>query len=201
MIKQTLLFPLNLRFRIATLANDFIATDAQEQTVVYVRQKLFKFVDEIEVFNDESKSELLYQIKANQWIDFSASYRFSDALGQGVGRIRRDGIASLWRSRFEIYDAQDILEFTVREDSVWVRILDGLLGEIPVINLLMGYLFNPTYSVLDTQGNAVAQLIKKPSFWGRHFMVEKNSNQLSDAQEERLLLSLMMMVLLERRRG
>ena len=35
-------FPLELSFKIATFANDFVAKDATGHTVYYVRQKMFK---------------------------------------------------------------------------------------------------------------------------------------------------------------
>lgn len=80
-------FPLSLTFKIGTFANDFIATDANDQTLAYVRQKMFKLKEEVNLFTDDSKSELKYSIKANKWLDFSASYLFEDANGKNLGRV------------------------------------------------------------------------------------------------------------------
>jgi len=50
------------------------------------------------------------------------------------------------------------------------------------------------------QDNKIVMLKKDPSFWGRNFSVSKEGD-LKDVHEEKIVLSLMMMILLERRRG
>jgi hypothetical protein len=53
--------------------------------------------------------------------------------------------------------------------------------------------------VKDNNNNVVAKLKKMPSFFGRKFSVEKTADM--GKAESRILLGLMMMILLERRRG
>jgi len=53
--------------------------------------------------------------------------------------------------------------------------------------------------VKDSNNNVVAKLKKMQSFFGRKFQVQKTGD-LGEA-ESRILLGLMMMILLERRRG
>ncbi len=193
-------YPLNFKFKIGTISNDFVITDANNFTVGYVRQKMFKFVDEIQVFEDSTKSELFYTIKANKWIDFSASYIFTDANGQQIGRVARKGWASIWRTRYTIYDKTDQQLFKIQERNAWIKVWDTLLCQVPVLNLLTGYLFNPKYDVKDINDNLVVVLKKDASFFGRSFTVSKEGD-LADENEENVALSLMMMILLERRRG
>ncbi len=193
-------FPLHLTFKIGTFANDFIATDANDQMLTYVRQKMFKLKEEVNLFTDESKSELKYSIKANKWLDFSASYMFEDANGKNLGRIARKGWRSIWKAKYEIYDVADNQDLIIEEANAWVKVADSLLGEVPVLSMLTGYFFNPTYNVSRPNGEIVAKLKKEPSFFGRRFKVEKLM-ELEEIEEERILLGLMMMILLERRRG
>ncbi len=197
---KKLSFPLKFTFKISSLANDFKAEDATGTQVAYVRQKLFKLKEEVKVYNDESGTELICTIKANKWLDFSASYNFWDEEDNNFGKIARKGWASLWKANYEIYDDEPKLNFTIREANGWVKVLDGLLGEIPILGMLTGYLFNPAYKIMDQKGNIVAMLKKDPSFWGRKFTVEK-LGQIDDPEEERIVIGLMMLVLLERRRG
>lgn len=42
--------------------------DANGTTIAYVKQKMFKLVEEVSVFNDESKSQTNYFIKADKWL-------------------------------------------------------------------------------------------------------------------------------------
>ncbi len=193
-------YPLKFSFKIGTLANDFVIKDATGATVVYVRQKMFKFIDEIQVFNNESKSQLLYTIKANKWIDFSASYLFSDASGTKLGRVARKGMASIWKARYEVYDRNDEYQFIIQEENGWTKVFDAMLGEIPLLGMFSGYLFNPKYAMKKEDGTIVYRLKKDPSFFGRHFTVEK-LDEVSAEEEQGAILSLMMMILMERRRG
>ncbi len=194
-------YPLNLQFKIGTLANDFVIEDASGRGIAYVRQKMFKFIDDISVFGDENRTEQLYRIKANKWIDFSASYSFTDNVDYEIGRVARKGMASLWKASYEIYDKEQKHDFLVREENAWAKVGDAIFGEIPVLGLLTGYLFHPKYAVTRvSDGTIVARLKKEPSFFGRKFSVEKLAD-FSETEEERILLSLMMMILLERRRG
>jgi hypothetical protein len=193
-------FPLSLRFKISTFSSDFVAKDAQDRTIAYVRQKMFKLKEDVSVFSDESKERLQFSIKANKWLDFSASYQFLDSEGMNCGRVVRKGWKSIWKARYEIYDELDNQDLLIQEENAWVKVADSFLGELPILGFFTGYLFNPKYIVTRPDGTEVARLIKNPSFFGRKFNIE----QLGDCdvnEEARLLLALMMMVLLERRRG
>jgi hypothetical protein len=197
---QLIQFPLEFTFKISTFSNDFIVKDANERVISFVRQKLFKFIEEVEVFNDESKSKVLYRIKANKWIDFSASYIFTDSRGMEMGRVARKGWASIWKARYEVYDERQKQDLLISEENGWVKVGDAVLGEIPLLGMFTGYLFNPSYKVTRPDGTMVARLKKEPSFFGRRFSVLK-TDDFQEGEEERLILSLMMMILLERRRG
>ncbi|MEL6652965.1 MAG: hypothetical protein AAFQ87_19355 [Bacteroidota bacterium] len=182
------------------MSNDFVAHDASGQMVAYVRQKMFKFKEDIRIYSDESKSQQLFSIKADRWLDFSAAYSFADASGREFGKIVRKGWRSIWKSEYELIDQQQNLQYHIREEDAWVKVLDGLLGEIPILNFFTGYLFNPTYLVTDLDGQAVIRLKKMPSLVGRRFELEKLAEADQD-DDERIMLGLMMMILLERRRG
>ncbi|MEM7369706.1 MAG: hypothetical protein AAF587_13970 [Bacteroidota bacterium] len=197
---QNLKFPLHFTFKISTLSNDFVAKDAEERTIAYVRQKMLKLIDEVLVYKDESKSEVKYSIKANKWIDFSAAYLFSDQSGRELGRVARKGWASLWKARYEIYDENQKQDLLIQEENGWVKVIDGMVGEIPILGMLTGYLFNPSYLLTRPDGSEVAKLSKEPSFFGRKFKVEKLA-PFEEGEETRIVLGLMMMILMERRRG
>lgn len=182
------------------MSNDFTATDAEGRTIAYVRQRMLRFKEEVNVYKGENRSEEAFVIKANQWIDFSATYTFSDHQGREVGSIARKGWSSLWRARYELFDQNQRQDLLIREENVWAKIMDGLMGEIPVLNILTGYLFHPSYLVTRPNGTLVARLKKRPSFWGRKFKVDK-LDEFEEGEEDRVLLGLMMMILLERRRG
>jgi uncharacterized protein YxjI len=193
-------YPIRFSFKITTLSNDFTATDATGATIAYVKQKMFKLKEAISVYSDTSKKELLFTIKANKWLDWSAAYSMIDANGTEVGKIARKGWKSMWKAEYNIIDQHEKQQYKIKEASAWTRVADSLIGEIPVLGFFTGYMFHPTYNVTDVNGDIVVKLKKKPSFFGKEFEVEKYSD-IQEDDKERVMLGLMMMILLERRRG
>ncbi len=199
-LMSSLNFPIHFKFKISSLSNDFSATDNDGNTIAYVRQKMFKLKEDIEIFSDESRQQKLYRIRADRWLDFSAAYSFYDSSQQGIGKIARKGWRSIFKAEYEIIDQNEEFQFRIQEENAWIKIIDGLLGEIPLLGFLSGYFFNPTYLLEDKNQNGVVRLRKVQSFWGRRFIVEKLRDVEYD-DEIRIVLGLMMMVLLERSRG
>ena len=193
---KNLQYPLFLKFKITTLSSDFTITDNNGNSLAYVRQKMFRLKEDVVVFNNESKTQENYRIKANQWIDFNASYAITDHSGKNLGKIARKGMRSIWKATYNILDSNDNQKYKVQEENAWVKVLDGLVGEIPVIRAFTGYFLNPTYIVRDNNGKEIYRLKKMPSFFGRKFQLDQ-INDIEDEEETLIVLSLMMMVLLE----
>ena len=197
---QNLQYPLFLKFKLTTLSSDFTITDSNENSLAYVRQKMFRLKEDVVVFNNESKSQENFRIRANQWIDFNASYAITDSFGKNLGKIARKGMRSIWKATYNIFDQNDTQKYKVQEENAWVKVLDGMVGEIPIIGMFTGYFLNPSYIVHDNNGKEIYRLRKMPSFFGRKFQLEQ-INDIPDHEETLVVLSLMMMVLLERAKG
>lgn len=201
MILKNLNYPLDFKFKITTLASDFNITDRNGNYVAYVRQKMFRLKEDVIVFSDESRTKELFNIKANQWIDFNASYVMTDLLtGKKFGRLARKGMRSLWKARYDIIDENDKPIYQINEDNGWVKVFDSFVGEIPILGMLTGYFLNPSYTVVDNAGKAYFRLKKMPSLIGRRFQLERLID-IDDEDESLVILSFLMMVLLERARG
>ncbi|WP_299770205.1 hypothetical protein [uncultured Dokdonia sp.] len=198
---QNIQFPVNFEFKISTLANDFKATDASGKMIAYVRQKMFKLKEDIQIFSDESKTKVNYRIKADKWLDFSTAYSFyTEGDPKSFGKVVRKGWRSIWKAQYQIIDENEKQQYTISEENAWVKVGDSLLGEIPILSIFTGYLFNPSYMVVDMNGKEIIRLKKQASFFGRKFELTK-LGELDADDDDRLMLSLMMMILLERRRG
>ncbi|MEM9002390.1 MAG: hypothetical protein AAGE59_02565 [Cyanobacteria bacterium P01_F01_bin.86] len=191
-------YPLTLKFKWA-FAPQIVITDSSGKLIFFVRQKLFKLKEAIGIFADEKRTQLQYEIKADRIIDFSACYNFFDVSGRNVGAVRRRGWRSIWKCHYEIYQG-DELAFTISEKNPWVKVMDSLFAEIPIAGLFTGYVFNPIYLVTRPDDSIVMRLEKQPAFFSRIFTI-KQVNQLDDGEEIQVLLSLLMMLLLERHRG
>jgi hypothetical protein len=192
-------YPLQLTFKFFALAPQFAITDASGKSVMYVRQKLFKLKEVINVFADPERTQPLYDIKADRILDFSAKYNFSDPNGQSVGAVKRKGMKSFWKAHYDVMQGEQIV-FTIQEENPWIKILDSLFSEVPILGMFTGYVFNPVYLVNDPSGRTVMRLEKVPSFLSRIFTI-KQMDKLEEAEQNQILLSLLMLLLLERNRG
>ncbi len=141
----------------------------------------------------------LFEINADRIIDFSANYHFTAADGSDWGAVRRRGMRSLWSAHYEIIE-NDVVDMNLQEEDPWKKILESLLGEIPFVGFLAIYLLNPTYLISMADGSLALRALKKPSIFERYFVIEKLA-ELDEDDELRALLSMIMMVLLEKSRG
>jgi uncharacterized protein YxjI len=198
-------YPLTMNFKILAVAPQIFVRDASGTEMMYVKQKLFKLKEAINIFSDPSQTRQLYSIKADRIIDFSARYNFADSQGLNLGAIKRQGMRSLWKASYDVLE-DDQVKFHIQEENAFVKIMDGIFGEIPIAGMFSGYLFNPAYLVTrpgsaGQPGPTVMRLAKQPAFLESSFKVEKIDPTLSEKEEQQILLGLMMMTLLERSRG
>lgn len=200
MVLKNLNYPLDFVFKLTTLSSDFNITDVNGNYVCYVRQKLFRLKEDVAIYSDETRTNQVYNIKANQWIDFNASYSMVQTGGSSIGTLARKGFRSLWKSTYEILDNQRNVQFTVSERNIWAKFFDGMVSEIPIIGFFTGYFLNPVYDVKDASGRLIFELKKMPSLFGRRFQLLRKVD-IADEKETLVVLSLLMMVLLERARG
>ncbi|MEM1069538.1 MAG: hypothetical protein AAGI63_11630 [Planctomycetota bacterium] len=192
-------YPLELSFKLLTLGQRIVATDATGQTLMYVKQKMFKLREKVEIYSDESQTNLLFRIEADRVIDFSANYTFTDAQGNHWGSVGRRGMKSLWSAHYDVIQDGNI-DMTIEEESPTKKLLESLLGEIPILGMVFVYFLNPTYLVRRPDGKLLLKLIKQPAIFEGRFTVEKHSDMPED-DELRSLLALIMLGLLERARG
>lgn len=195
-------YPITLNFKILAIAPQIFVRDANGTELMYVKQKLFKFKEAINIFSDQSQSNRLYQINADRVIDFSARYNFSNYQDIGLGSIKRQGMRSLWKATYDIYQGDNVV-FQIKEENALIKFMDAAFGEIPIIGMFSGYIFNPVYLVTHPgQDDAVVmRIVKKPALLESNFIIEQVDSSLSDQEEELILLGILMMVLLERSRG
>jgi hypothetical protein len=106
---------------------------------------------------------------------------------------------SLWKAHYDILRGGAPV-MTVTEENPFAKLVDGLLGEIPVVGLLTGYLFHPRYALSRADGPLLLRITKQPALFEGRYEVTKEG-ALEPSEEELALLSVMMILLLERTRG
>src|SRR5215207_35520 len=97
-------YPIDFSFKLLAIASQIYIRDANGSLLGYVKQKLFKLKEDINVFADENQTQHLFNIKADRVLDFSAKYNFTSAQGQSLGSIKRRGMRSIFKASYEIFD-------------------------------------------------------------------------------------------------
>jgi uncharacterized protein YxjI len=192
-------YPLDLSFKIVTIGSRIKIKDATGRQVAYVRKQKFKLKENVGVYSDEAQSSLLFRMKADRMLDFSARYAISGPDGHPIGAVGRRGVKSLWRSAYVLDDAYGTEAGSIREDNPWTKVLDGVMESVPLGDALGGLFFNPAY-LAELYGRDVLRLQKQPSVLESSFRIDKLAD-FSDDEEDLLLAGIIMMVLLERDRG
>lgn len=190
-------FPLNLKFKIFAFTSQIYVYDSKNYLIQYIKQKLFKLKEEVIIYSDEKQTRPIYKINADRILDFSAEYYFTNIRGDKLGSIKRKGLKSIWSVQYHVFDAEKNEIYFIKEANPWIKVLDSLVGEIPIINLFLGYFLNPEYLIYSN--NLKYKIKKSRSFFESNFELIKLDQNSSN--EELVILSTMMLVLLERNRG
>lgn len=195
-------YPLKIHFRLLALAPRISLTDAQGKELLYIEQKVFALKEAIKVFDNSKKENLLYTIHANQIIDFGAKYLFHTSDNQILGSIQQDGMRSLYQASYSVCNKEEAPVYKVRQTNPLVGIVDSLLSIIPFAELITGFILNPSYSLVEHEGEQPVMVMKKkPSFFESEFEITIADDKLSTYEEILSLLTLIMIVQLERNRG
>ena len=188
-------YPLSLVGKLVAFNPQVRITDASGRLVMYVKQKALALKEDVRIFTDEGQQHLLYQIHADRRLDFSARYTILTPDGRPVGQMQREGMKSLWKATYHVFDGMGTPLAMIHEENPWMKVLDGLLSDIPFVGLFI----NPAY-LIDVRGQTALYLRKEPSFLERKFTIEQRG-PFGEEEEEVLLASIIMMMILEKDRG
>ncbi len=193
-------YPLTVSFKLLALLSQLTVTDASGNTVCYLKRK-FSWKEKITIFTDSSQAQPLYHIESNKALAVSPVYTFADAATERqLGTVTCNGWKSIWNIDYQIRPTgMENATLAIDEENPWIKVIDGIVSEIPIVGLATSFLFHPAYLVKrgDTK---VLRLVKKPSLFESKFELEKHGD-LSNDEETLALLSLLVMVLAAKNRG
>jgi hypothetical protein len=120
--------------------------------------------------------------------------------GEALGSVKRAGARSLWKANYTVLDTEDNPVMKINEENGWVKVLDALLLEVPLLGIFSGYFLNPSYLVTRPDGTPIARIKKEKAFFEGKFKIEK-LGEIEPEEELRFLLGCFTSILLERFRG
>jgi uncharacterized protein YxjI len=191
--------PINFTFKILAFAPQIRVTDASGQMICYVKQKLFKLKEAVNIFRDEAQQQKLFEINADRILDFNAKYAIKSVDGREMGKISRQGARSIWRATYDI-EMTGRPAFQIKEANPWMKLVDGLISGIPIIGPIISMFIHPTYNISRPDDALVAELTKSTSVFESKFSLNSKSN-LGEDETTVLVAALTMFILLERARG
>lgn len=192
---------LDISMKIIALAPQFYLYDKSGNQVGFIKQKLFKLKEVIQVFNNDSKTDITHTIGADRILDLSAGYTMTSTQYGVLGKTKRLGMKSLWRTEFHIYDKDGNHTHTIQLANPFAQFIESIISLIPIVgdllNLISGYFLNPTYHITDNDDNIVAIMKKRPALFEGKYEIESQT-QLDTKTQELLALSLLTVIIIQR---
>jgi len=129
-----------VRQRLTMMANKYLVSAARPdgsegEVVAFAQQKRMAFKEQVTLYTDESKREVLCAFKARSVMDINATFDVKAADGNPVGLFRKNFQASLLRSTWHL-NQPGRPEAIGQERSVPVAIIRRLWDFIPGTDLL-----------------------------------------------------------------
>lgn len=127
---------LHLKQRITLMVNQYevLASDASgkpDHMVAFAQQKRMALKEQVTLYADSSKSQVVAGFKARQVIDLGATYDVVDSSGSVIGNFRKDFAKSLLQSTWHL-EQPSVGVITGRERSLAVALLRRfVLGFLP----------------------------------------------------------------------
>jgi hypothetical protein len=193
-------YPLTLTFKITLVGAQLEVVDAGGTLVSYVKQKAFKLKEDVTIFADRQQTQPVFHLKANKVIDIGATYAITTDDGRPVGSVKQRGMRTFWKATYDVLDVNGETVAMIHEENPWVKVLDGLIGQIPIAGFLLQQWVSPAYVVEGTEGVRYLRLRKRPSLIERRFELDRE-NELPRELERVAMPAVLMVVLLERGRG
>lgn len=200
-------YPLTLRFKLVALAPRIIVTDNKGREILFVSQKVLKLKEDIRIYPNQQKEREIYHIQAEKILDFNTRYNFYEsATNDHLGSVKAKGFRSIWRATYTIDDPDGHSEMFIKEDNPWVKVGDALFSEIPVVGMLTGYVFHPSYTAyrshdLEDTSQPVMTIKKENAFFEGVYTIDLLDPDMERDEEISAVLSFMLMVQFMRRRG
>ena len=128
-----LIRPVANLYRISTLGAD---GSGPGEPLAFVRQKRLAVREDIRFYGDDDEQDELFRLKARSITEFRGRYDVVDPAGTRVGVLQKVFAASLLRSTWRIFDADDRELATARERSLPVAVLRRVIDAVPYADMI-----------------------------------------------------------------
>ncbi|MEQ9616557.1 MAG: hypothetical protein RLN60_00825 [Phycisphaerales bacterium] len=127
----------------------FTVFDHTGAPVGYCKQKAFKLREDIRVYTDESRSDLLLAMQTHKVIDFNAAFDVTLGDGSVLASLRRKGMKSFLRDSWQVFDTEGREIAKIEEDS-------AALGLLRRGHEILAAMIPQTFNVIAADGRRVS---------------------------------------------
>lgn len=127
----------HIQQKIRPLVNQYVIHSDSEggEVVAFAQQKRLALKEKITFYSDESKKDIVFEVKAQQVMEFGARYEVIDPAGNILGVVGKNFKESLLRSTWSIYKSDSKEPIIVAsERSGAIAIIRRIWGFIPIVN-------------------------------------------------------------------
>ena len=179
--------------KITAFANQYKVFDGQGGSkgalLAFVHQKRMALRENIIFYRDESKGEVIFQIKARNVMEMAATYEVLDEDGQLLGRLKKDFSSSLLRSTWNLLPPdRDEALVIVRERSKPLAIARRIWGFLPYIGDLPFFL-KYHFDFLDKDSGEVVGTYNKTTLVYDHYQLTAQ-DKLTELLDWRVLVAM-----------
>jgi hypothetical protein len=190
-------YPLTLRIQVFSLSAKIEVADALHQPICFVRKNRFKFREHITILSGSPPRSPLCEIKAEPSSGYAVRYSFCDTQGKNFGGLARAASGSQLLYLVQNENGNPIFEILPRNPRT--RSLDQMLAKIPLMRLFSTFFLRPAFSIrsLDHAEFFLLQKQAAPLETRYSLRPSEGFNPLSQQEESRLLMAVLMAVFLE----
>lgn len=169
LVQQTFALLVN-KYRISTVNSD----GSEGQPLAFVQQKRLKVREQVEFYADETKQQPLLRLKAKSLLEVRGRSQVQLPDGTVVGHLQKVFGKSLFRSTWQLLDADGNLTATAQESSLAVALFRRFYGFIPYLGSLP--LPIPFHFDIDIEGRTVGTYRRLFSLRDRYVLDLRGDN-------------------------
>ena len=153
------------------------------ELVAFVEQKRMTFREQVTIFTDAAKSEVLARFAARKVLDVSGAYDVLDGAGAQLGVFRKQFKQSLLRSTW-VLEQPGLEPITIAERSMAIALFRRIWGLLPYAGEIPFFL---RFHFDWTSGNRRVGAFTKVTRLRDHYVIELDEPELDEPALDRRL--------------
>lgn len=147
----------------------------KQQLVAFAQQKKFAFKEKVEFYTDETKSTLVFTMRAEKMMDVHGRFLIEDNLGQLIGSFQKAFGKSLLNSTWNIPDSQQP-QITVSEGNQTLAIVRRIADFIPYVSEIIAIFLRYHFKFVEVSSGQTVGRYEKTAAFRDHYKLSVNDS-------------------------